>query len=560
MVESQTLERDDDGSRGVYRAPQNDTSRLMNPPDKKQIKIFDTTLRDGQQCPGAAISFEKNLEYARLARSARVDVLEAGFPAASKLDFAIVREIASEGAGATDAPILAGLCQQRREQVEKTMEALLPTLRTGRGRVHMYLPVAPGLMEASLGARAERKDDLVREAYELCMVASAAGYEVEFSPEGYSRVGENFDFCTDVIRAAIQGGASIINCPDTIGGGCWLQGEDYFVAMMNRHADIVRREFSGRTVTWSAHCHNDFGLALHNSLAAIIEGPCTQIEGCFNGIGERAGNVALEQVILALSNFGTISAKNSVYSTGVAIDKIQALSNFVATYMLPRQPHWPVTGDNAARHSSGGHTNAILKDPLAYQPFDPRAIGAEISFVFGPLSGGNHAQSIIEKSGYTCDDSEKASIAQFIKTKFQERRKGITDAEVLEGYVEYRSPIRIESFDYSKKAGRSEILLSGRFFDLEGLLREAYDGKDSALACLKRAIDARMPGLQLQSYQSESASPGISATSLSKIVLTDGSGRAYMGEGTDEDIEISAMKALIAATNRAFVETNFRKV
>lgn len=524
-----------------------------------KIEIFDTTLRDGQQCPGAAISFEQNLEYARLACSARIDVLEAGFPAASKLDFQIVHAIAEELSPEADSPVLTGLCQQRREQVEKTMEALLPTLRRGKGRVHIYLPVAPGLMEASLGARAEKKPELVREAYELCALASQGGYEVEFSPEGYSRVAENFDFTTDVIRAAIEGGASVINCPDTIGGGCWLQGEEYFVAMMNRHAAIMAREFPKRTIRWSAHCHNDFGLALHNSLSAVVNGPCTQIEGCFNGIGERAGNVALEQVILALAHFGANDARGRLLSTGVALDKLQALSDFVAKHMLPRQPHWPITGGNAARHTSGGHTNAILNNPLAYQPFDPREIGTEISFVFGPLSGGNHAQSIIEGAGYACEDSEKAAIAQFIKNLHQERRKGVTDEEVIDGYIEYRKPIKIEKFEYSKTEGRSELVLVGDFFDLRGELRESYDGKDSALACLKQAIDARFPGLQLESYHSESSCPGISANSLSTIVLTDSSGCSFTGRGVDEDIEISAMKALIGAANRAYVQKHFKK-
>ena len=535
------------------------TNRFMNSKQNVPIKIFDTTLRDGQQCPGAAISFQQNLEYARLAHGARVDVLEAGFPAASKLDFSIVHAIAKELSAAPDAPIVAGLCQQRREQVERTMEALIPTLRHGKGRVHIYLPVAPALMEASLGARAERKEELVRETHDLCLLACQAGFEVEFSPEGYSRIGENFDFATDIIRAAAQGGASVINCPDTIGGGCWLQGPSYFVNMMNRHAEIIGREFPARNLTWSAHCHNDFGLALHNSLSAVIHGPCTQIEGCFNGIGERSGNVALEQVILALANFGALDPSGRVYSTGFALDKIQEISNFVAKYMLPRQPHWPISGENAARHSSGGHTNAILNDPLAYQPFDPRDIGTEISFVFGPLSGGNHAQSIIEMAGYLCEDSEKTRIAQFIKTFFRDRRKGVTDAEVIEGYLEYRKPIRIHRYEYSKSAGRAEIILVGEFFGREGEIRESYNGKDSALACVKKAIDAELPGLQLQSYHSASETPGISANSVSTIVLTDSEGGTYKGRGVDEDIEISAIKALIDAANRAYVEKTFRK-
>jgi 2-isopropylmalate synthase len=522
-----------------------------------KIAIFDTTLRDGQQCPGAAISFEQNLEYARLAAKAGIDVLEAGFPSASKLDFDIVHTIASEVANTATSPVIAALCQQRQAQVERTMEALMPTLRHQKGRVHIYLPVAPDLMEASLGERAGDKEALIRETHALCALASGAGFEVEFSPEGYSRIGENFDFTTEVIRAAIEGGASVINCPDTIGGGCWLQGEEYFVALMRRHAEIIEREYRGRSIIWSAHCHNDFGLALHNSLEAVVNGPCRQIEGCFNGIGERAGNVSLEQVIVAISQFGSrIDAKRPFW-TGVSLQEIQNLSNFVGEHMLPRQPHWPITGENAAKHSSGGHTNAILNNPLAYQPFDPRQVGKEISFVFGPLSGGNHAQSIIQDAGYICDDAEKAKIAQYIKTFYETRRKGVTDGEVIEAYIEYRKPIDVVSFDYSKKGTQSHIAMQGRFFDREGEISEFYEGRDSALATLHKAIDARFGGLQILSYQSESAGSGISAVSNSTIVVADQNGNTFIGKASDEDIEISAMKALINGVNKAYVHANF---
>ncbi len=526
--------------------------------ESRKIEIFDTTLRDGQQCPGAAISFEQNLEYARLAHKAGIDILEAGFPAASKLDHDIVHTIATELAGYADSPTIAALCQQRREQVEKTIEALRPAATGGKARLHMYLPVAPELMEASLGERSKDKAALVRETHELCMLASKAGMQVEFSPEGYSRVGENFDFTTDLIRAAIEGGATVINCPDTIGGGCWLEGARYFVNLMNQHARIIAKEYPLREVTWSAHCHNDFGLALHNSLQAVFTGPCRQIEGCFNGIGERAGNVSLEQAILAIHHFGAAADPERPFHTTVKLEHIQSLSNFVATHMLPRQPHWPITGENAAKHSSGGHTNAILHNPLAYQPFDPREVGKEITFVFGPLSGGNHVKSIIEGAGYRCTDSEKSTIAQYIKNFYETRRKGVTDYEVLAAYFEYRKPIAIENFDYGKRSNQSEIFLRGRFFDFAGELHESYEGRDSALATLKKAIDSRFPGLQIVSYHSESASSGISATSISTIVVAAQSGKTFTGRGEDSDIEISAMRALIDGVNHAYIDAQYR--
>jgi 2-isopropylmalate synthase len=526
--------------------------------NQRKITIFDTTLRDGQQCPGAAITFDQNLEYAQRARNAGIDVLEAGFPDASKLDFDIVHTISAELAGYHESPTIAALCQQRREQVERTIEALSPVAPHSKGRLHMYLPVEPALMAASLGDRALDKSRLVRETHELCRLATQAGLEVEFSPEGYSRVGDNFDFTTDLIRAAIEAGATIINCPDTIGGGCWTQGERYFVRLMQRHAHLIDREYPNHRITWSAHCHNDFGLALHNSLCAVFEGPCRQIEGCFNGIGERAGNVSLEQVILAIEHFGRSVDPENPFFTSIRLAAIQELSDFVAAHMLPRQPHWPITGENAAKHSSGGHTNAILNNPLAYQPFDPRSIGKEITFVFGPLSGGNHAQAIITARGYRCDDSEKSSIAQFIKNRYATRRKGVTDAEVLSAYFEYRRPIAIESFDYGRRSNLSEISLKGRFFDVQGDIHDSYEGRDSALATLKKAIDARFPGTQIVTYQSESVGTGISALSRSTIVISTPQGTTFCGRGEDSDIEISAMKALIDGINQAFIECNWR--
>ena len=383
-----------------------------------------------------------------------------------------------------------------------------------------------------------------------------AGLEVEFSPEGYSRMGENFDFVTDLIRAAVEGGARVINCPDTIGGACSLQGDAYYVHALNRHAAIIAKEYPDRDVIWSVHCHNDFGLAVQNSINGVFEGPARQIEGCFAGVGERAGNAALEQCILLIKHFAKDHDAADPYFTTVDVSKIQAICDFVSTHMLPTQPHWPIAGQNAAKHSSGGHTNAILRNPLAYQPFDPREIGKEISFIFGPLSGGNHAKSIINAAGYKCEESEKAEIAQFIKDRYKDRRKGITDDELLSGYFDYRKPIAIEQFDYSRSSNRSSIQFRGKFFELDGEIEETHEGRDSALAALKKAVDARFGPLRIQSHKSRSKGQGIDAISVSTIIIADQDDEIFEGLGEDQDIEISAMKAFIHAVNRAFVMRN----
>jgi len=360
-----------------------------------------------------------------------------------------------------------------------------------------------------------------------------------------------------LIRAAIEAGARVINCPDTIGGACSIQGDEYFVKKMNSHAEIIASEFPGREVIWSAHCHNDFGLAIQNSLNAVFDGPVRQIEGCINGVGERAGNAALESVIMLVKQFGAEAASADPYYTNVDVSRLQETCDFIDTHMLKRQAHWPISGTNAAKHSSGGHTNAILKNPLAYQPFDPNEIGKEISFLFGPLSGGNHAKSIIEAAGFRCDEAEKTDIALYIKELYKDRRKGITDQELIVGYLQYRSPISVGNFDYSRSSETSEVRLKGSFFEQNGEIVEVYRGKSSALAALKQLADRHFPHA-IESHRSESKGSGFDATSVSRIVVSYGDGSQCEGIGEDQDIEIAAMKALIDAVNKSYIEKHFK--
>lgn len=520
------------------------------------VRIFDTTLRDGQQCPGAGMSFENNIAYARLAASLKVDVLEAGFPSASVMDFEIVRAIAEEITTRDDSPVIAALCQLRPEQVERTIESLQAAIARKRARVHTYVPVDPALMAASLGDKAADRDAIIRNVYDLIKMAVNAGCEAQFSPEGYSRMGANFDFVTELIRAAVAAGASVINCPDTIGGASVMEGDQYFVRHMARHAEIIRAEFPQSDVTWSVHCHNDFGLAVQNSINGVFEGPARQIEGCINGIGERAGNASLEQCIMLIAQFGA-QAEAGPFYTRCDAGKLQEVSDFVHEHMLPRQPHWPVTGNNAACHSSGGHTNAILKNPTAYQPFDPRVIGKPVTFIFGPLSGGNHAKAIIEGAGYRCDDSEKAAIAQFVKDKFSQRRKGITDSELMNAYFEYRSPMTVDRVDYAKNDGRAHVILYGTFFGKEIIINHEQAGKDSAIAALKIALEDYFGAYDVITHSSRAETKGVSAVSASFIEIVDDEGVRSEGSALDQDIEVSAMKSLVNALNKSFVRKNY---
>jgi len=523
-----------------------------------RIYIFDTTLRDGQQSPGAGMSFEDNLHYARYADLLGIDILEAGFPAASETDFQIVHAIANEMTERNSKMTIAGLCQLREEQLIKTMEALKPALANNRARVHTYVPVDPHLMEASLGALAHDKPRIIAELHRLISLATQEGFEVEFSPEGYSRMANHFDFTSDLIRSAVAAGAKIINCPDTIGGASSLEAEHYFVKKMQAHADLIKQEFPQSNIIWSTHCHNDFGLALSNSIHAVFDGPARQIEGCINGIGERAGNAALEQCIMFIKEFGSIANPHQPYYTEIHCEYLQDISDFVSSKMLPRQPHSPIVGENAAKHTSGGHTNAILKNPLAYQPFDPKMIGSEISFVFGPLSGGNHAQKIIQAQGYQCTDQEKAALAQLIKDFYKTRRKGITDQELMDAYLILRAPIQLEKISYAKTNEHTTTLsLEGKFFD-QTILHVCSNSNNSALASLAQAVDAVFPGLEIFAYHSNSGGHSVNADCHTHITIKNNQGHYYQGKAIDSDIEIAALKAFINAVNQAYIEMNFK--
>ena len=524
--------------------------------NKIWIRVFDSTLRDGQQCPGAWMSFEKNIEYADLAANLWIDVLEAWFPSASKLDFEIVNTIAKKYWSKESKMMICGLCQLRQEQVDITIKALMPAVKNWKAVLHVYLPVDPELLKASLWSKSEDKKGLVDLLYKVVKQSVDLWMEVEFSPEGYSRIWENFDFTTDLIVSAVKAWVTTINCPDTIWWACMFEGESYYLNNIVKHYDIINKKFPWNTIIWSCHNHNDLWLAVSNTINSIFNGPVRQIEVCVNWIWERAWNASLEQCAVIINKFA--DQEQWHFYTNINTKYLKKVSDFVSENMLIRQPHSPITWDNSAKHTSWGHTNAILKHPLSYQPFDPSDVWNQITFVFGPLSWWNHAKNIINEKWYLCEESEKTLIAQFIKDMFSERRKGITDDELLEWYFEYRKPIKIEKFDYSKSSNCSSIKLKGSLFSLEWSIESIHQGKDSALAALNKIINEQYETVSIQDYKSKSEGKWINAKSNSVIMIIDLNWVHFEWVWIDEDIEISAMKALIDAVNKSYIEKNYK--
>jgi len=331
---------------------------------RRRISIFDTTLRDGEQSPGIALQPDEKAAIAEQLERLGVDVVEAGFPGASPGDFEGVRSVAA----AVGRPAVAAFARAVREDIDAAAEALAGA---GRSRIHVVLATSALHMERKLGLEPAEVVHRARWA-----VAHAAGRvdEVEFSCEDATR--SDPDFVARVCRAVIAAGASVVNLPDTVGYALPHEYAGFLAAVRRRCPEL-------RQVTLSAHCHNDLGLAVANSLAAVQAG-AQQVECTVNGIGERAGNASLEEVVVALK----LKGEQLEADTGIDTKQLAASSRLVSEltgYAVPRNK--AVVGANAFAHEAGIHQDGMLKDARTYQIIDPEDVGVHMTLPLGKHSG-----------------------------------------------------------------------------------------------------------------------------------------------------------------------------
>ena len=333
--------------------------------EKDRVVIFDTTLRDGEQCPGATMTHEEKIEVAELLDDMGVDIIEAGFPIASDGDFAAVQEIAQRAKNA----VICGLSRAAPKDIDRCAEAIKPAKRK---RIHTFLSTSPVHMKYKL-----QKEP--HEVYEMVIgqVTRARSHtdDVEWSAEDATRT--EFDFLCRCVEAAIKAGATTINIPDTVG---YTVPEEYF-RLMTRLREAVPNSDQAR---FSVHCHNDLGMAVANSLAGVNAG-ARQIECTINGIGERAGNAALEEVVMA------IQTRNDVlpYWTNIDTTMLTRASKLVsAATSFPVQYNKAIVGRNAFAHESGIHQDGMLKHTQTYEIMTPESVGVkQTSLVMGKHSG-----------------------------------------------------------------------------------------------------------------------------------------------------------------------------
>src|SRR5882757_277738 len=318
----------------------------------ERLVIFDTTLRDGEQSPGCSMHVEEKLKLARQLDRLGVDVIEAGFPIASRGDFEAVQLIARE----IRRPIIAGLARAKKEDVECAAEALVPAARS---RIHVFLATSDLHLEHKLKiSRAEALD----QAFSAVRLAKSLSDDVEFSPEDATR--SDPDFLCRVLEAVIEAGATTVNIPDTVG---YAMPQE-FSALIQR----IRNEVRGiEKATISVHCHDDLGLAVANSLAGVEAG-ARQIECTINGIGERGGNAALEELVMALR----VRPDQYPYETGVFAEQLFPTSQMLCEVTgVSVQPNKAITGRNAFAHAADIHQEGMIKNPLTYQIITPKSVG-----------------------------------------------------------------------------------------------------------------------------------------------------------------------------------------
>jgi 2-isopropylmalate synthase len=349
--------------------------------ERARITVFDTTLRDGEQSPGCSMNQQEKLRLAQQLDRLGVDVIEAGFPIASEGDFESVKAIALT----LRRPVIAGLCRACRPDIERAWEALQ---FAAHPRIHVFLATSDIHLQYKLRIT---RDQCVAQARDAVRFAKSLCDDVEFSPEDATRTEP--DFLCRVLEAVVEAGATTLNIPDTVG----FTVPSEFGALIT----TIRERVKGiENVIISAHCHNDLGMAVANALAAVAAG-ARQVECTINGIGERAGNASLEEIVMALR----VRPDQYPYETGVASEQIFAASQMLSEITgVPVQPNKAITGRNAFAHEAGIHQDGVLKNPLTYEIMTPRSVGVPDSKLVLGKHSGRHALSLrCEQLGYQFD-------------------------------------------------------------------------------------------------------------------------------------------------------------
>ncbi|MFZ9049836.1 MAG: 2-isopropylmalate synthase [Steroidobacteraceae bacterium] len=502
----------------------------MAPGKADRVLIFDTTLRDGEQSPGCSMTPEEKLRVARSLADLGVDIIEAGFPAASPGDWESVNAIARQVKG----PVICGLARCNRDDIDKAWSAVRDSTRP---RIHVFLATSAIHREHKLNMA---KEEILKTAAEGVRYAASLCDDVEFSPEDASRT--ELEFLTEVVQAAVDAGAGTINVPDTVGYTTPQEFQETF-------EHLRRTVRGGEKVTFSVHCHNDLGMAVANSLSAVLGG-ARQVECTINGIGERAGNCSLEELVMA------IRTREQVFgvTTGIHTQKLYPTCRLVSSITgMPIPRNKAITGENAFAHESGIHQHGMLRHASTYEIMRPVDVGlSRTNLVLGKHSGRHAFRERVRELGFELAEEELNKVFTRFKA-LADRKKELFDGDiealVLNLDTESGGPWFLAGLEASSMMdgrGQARVLLR----HADGRESAAQSEGDGPVDAAFKAIET-ITGLvlDLRKFEVRSVSGGEDAQGEA-LVTVQHEGRTHRGTGVTTDIVESGVRAFLEVINR----------
>ena len=499
--------------------------------NKDRVVIFDTTLRDGEQSPGATMTHAEKLEIAELLDDMGVDIIEAGFPIASEGDFRAVSEIANRSKNS----VICGLARANFGDIDRCWEAVR---NSERPRIHTFIGTSPlhrAIPNLDQDQMAERIHETVTHARNLCD-------NIQWSPMDATRT--EHDYLCRVVEIAIKAGATTINIPDTVGYTAPVESAD-LIRM------LIEKVPGADDIIFATHCHNDLGMATANSLAAV-EGGARQIECTINGLGERAGNTALEEVVMALKVRGDIMP----YFTGIDTTKIMNISRRVASVSgFPVQFNKAIVGKNAFAHESGIHQDGMLKNAETFEIMRPEDVGlSETNLVMGKHSGRAALRSKLEDLGYVLADNQLKDV--FVRFKeLADRKKEVYDEDLIalmragedaeNDHITLKS-LRVVCGTGEPQTAEMRLVIGGE----EVSTTATGDGPVDATFNAVKALYGHKARLQL--YQVHAVTEGTDAQATVSVRMEE-DGNIATGQSADTDTVVASAKAYLNALNRLYV-------
>lgn len=500
----------------------------------KAIKIFDTTLRDGEQSPGASMNIDEKLRIAKQLQKLNIDVIEAGFPIASEGDFEAVKKVAQTIKG----PEIAGLCRANHKDIDRAWEALQHA--GDRGRIHTFIATSDIHMKYKLQMEPDKVLEMAVKAVKRARSYTA---NVEFSCEDATRT--RLPFLAEVVAAVIDAGASVVNIPDTVGYTIPFEYYNIIKYLKDNVANIDKAVIS-------VHCHNDLGLAVANSIAAIQAG-AGQVECTINGIGERAGNCSLEELVMILKTRRDILP----YCSNVATEQLTPASRLLSTVTgIMVQPNKAIVGANAFAHEAGIHQHGVMMEKSTYEIMTPESVGLkENVLVLGKHSGRHAFKMRLEELGHELDDDmlNKAfqrfkALADLKKEIFDEDLDAIVADEVM------RIPDKYKLSHITVTCGSFAVATATVQMEIDGeSVRTAELGDGPVDATLKAIRKLTKNKAKLLQYMVEAITGGTDAQGEVTVRLSEGN-RTVIGRGSSTDIIEASAKAYINALNRLTVK------